>query len=137
MYTRRYNGRKGGNWYNEKRKRVLPLNWLDILSKFGIPTLFFGAFVTSVVMLLKQIRAVKRGLQAVLCSTLVSKYTFYEGEGFVPIHERNDFENVYQQYHTLGANGVMDDLRNKFLALPVKPADEHPEADNNPPETKE
>lgn len=30
-------------------------------------------------------------------------------------------ENVYIQYHNLGQNGVMDDLRKKFLELPTHP----------------
>ena len=27
---------------------------------------------------------------------------------------------MYQQYHTLGANGVMDDVYKKFMALPLE-----------------
>jgi len=102
------------------------MTWLDILSKFGIPGLTVAALIASVKILYSQNRAIRLGLQAVLCSTLVSKYTFYLDKGYVPIHERKDFENVYQHYHTLGANGVIDDLRNKFLALPVMPPNDEP-----------
>lgn len=34
--------------------------------------------------------------------------------------ERDDFENCWVQYHALGANGVMDDIHQKFLALPIR-----------------
>jgi len=45
-----------------------------------------------------------------------------------------NLENVYIQYHNLGANGVMDDLRNKFLALPADPqrAAQHNQAQATP-----
>ena len=33
------------------------------------------------------------------------------------------FENMYQQYHSLGKNGVMDDIHEKFKALPLEPLD--------------
>ena len=29
-------------------------------------------------------------------------------------------ENMYLQYHALGGNGVMDDIRQKFFALPLR-----------------
>jgi hypothetical protein len=32
--------------------------------------------------------------------------------------ERINFDNLYKNYHELGANGVMDDTYNKFMALP-------------------
>jgi len=34
---------------------------------------------------------------------------------------------VYVQYHALGANGVMDNLRTKFLDLPLGPQQPAPQ----------
>lgn len=40
------------------------------------------------------------------------------------MNDRDDFENCWKQYHALGANGVMDDVHKKFLALPIGSEDE-------------
>lgn len=33
---------------------------------------------------------------------------------------RDDLEKMYQAYHKLGANGVMDAIRKQFMDLPIK-----------------
>ena len=71
--------------------------------------------------------AVKAGLQALLRSQMISDYNKWEERGFAPIYARENFENCWKQYHSLGVNGVMDDLHNKFLELPVSPPDESQE----------
>ena len=40
--------------------------------------------------------------------------------------ERQNFENMYVQYHALGGNGVMDDVRRKFFELPMEKKGETP-----------
>ena len=35
---------------------------------------------------------------------------------------RDDLEKMYQAYHSCGANGVMDSLREQFLELPTLPS---------------
>ena len=37
---------------------------------------------------------------------------------YAPLYAKENFENCYKQYHELGANGVMDKLRDEFLGLP-------------------
>lgn len=64
--------------------------------------------------------AVELGIQAILRSQMISDYNKYSEKGFAPIYARENFENMYQKYHRLGANGVMDDLREKFLSLPYE-----------------
>lgn len=87
-------------------------NWLSLL---GIP-----AVVASIVAALwVQTVAVKRGIQALLRDRLLQGYKFYRSQGWADEDDRLNLENVYQQYHALGQNGVMDDLRAKFLQLPV------------------
>ena len=38
----------------------------------------------------------------------------------VTLDEKDDFYNIWKQYHNLGANGVMDDIKKKFNDLPLK-----------------
>ena len=89
-------------------------NWLTLA---GIPTLTVTMIVTTWV----QVRAVKRGVQALLRDRLMAGYKFYRSQGWADEDDRSNLENVYVPYHALGANGVMDDLRDKFLSLPVDP----------------
>ena len=89
----------------------------DIVKAAGVPALLLGAIVSSWV----QIRSVKRGVQALLRDRLLQGYKYYRAQGWADEDDRTNLENVYIQYHNLGANGVMDDLRDKFLALPPDP----------------
>ena len=87
-------------------------DWLTIL---GVPALVFG--LLSAIWI--QTLAIKRGVQALLRDRLTQGYKYHESIGYADIDDRNNLENVYIQYHNLGQNGVMDDLRKKFLALPT------------------
>lgn len=87
----------------------------QIACSFGIPTLCLGAIVST----LRAVFAVKKGLQAVLRDRLYQTYNHYTEKGYAPMYARENFENMYQQYHSLGANGVMDDLHKDFFNLPV------------------
>lgn len=92
----------------------------QILSLFGVG----GIGVSIVVFLYKQIKGIRLGTQALLRAQLISDWNYYSKKGYAPIYARENFENVYTQYHNLGANGVMDDIRTKFLALPDRPEKE-------------
>lgn len=89
----------------------------ELLSFFGAG----GMIVSLVAYVIHQIKGMRLGVQALLRAQLIDDWNRYSEKGFAPIYARENFENVYQQYHSLGANGVMDDIRAKFLALPDKP----------------
>lgn len=69
-------------------------------------------------------RAQNLGLQAVLKDVLKIRYLEWINKGYAPMDAKDDLEHMFQVYEKLGKNGVMNDLRNKFLALPVA----HPSA---------
>ena len=60
----------------------------------------------------------KLGLQTVIKNTLKIRYEKWIREGQAPLDAKDDLERMYKVYHQLGANGVMDSLREKFLSLP-------------------
>lgn len=64
--------------------------------------------------------AVREGVQALLRAQMINDYNHYVEKGFAPIYARQNFENCYSRYHELGANGVMDDIHSKFVALPTE-----------------
>lgn len=69
-------------------------------------------------------RLIKKGIQALLKNDLKVRYDYWLDQGYAPEDAREDLEAEYQIYHALGKNGVMDDRRNRFLALPKEPPKE-------------
>lgn len=92
----------------------------QILTLLSIPTLLSAI----IAVIYRRTKGTRLGVQALLRAELIRDWNYYSEKGYAPIYARENFENVYQQYHNLGANGVMDDLRVKFLALPDKPPKE-------------
>ena len=59
----------------------------------------------------EDIQLLKSGIQSIIKNDLKLQY-----------RERiEDLEKLYQIYHSLGANGVLDQLRNQFMSLPNRP----------------
>ena len=95
---------------------------LSIFALLGIPSIF-----TLIVFVLKRIKEDAKQLkilmeaqQAQMRSQLLKDYYHYVDRGFVYESELKDWENQYQAYHSLGANGIMDDRRKKLFNLDVK-----------------
>jgi hypothetical protein len=88
--------------------------WLCL---FSVPTLLLAV----IKILFSQIKAIKLGLQALLRAQLLSDWNKWSEKGYAPIYARENFENCWVQYHALGANGVMDNIHDKFLLLPTTP----------------
>lgn len=94
--------------------------WVCLL---GIPTLILGVFKYLHILIRKNAednKATKMGVQALLRAQMVSDYNKWSERGYAPIYARQNFENCWRNYHSLGANGVMDDLHQKFLDLPTE-----------------
>lgn len=66
----------------------------------------------------KKQEAVTTGVQAMLRDRLLQGYRHYEQKGYADYDDRSNMENMYNAYHNLGKNGVMDDMHKKFMLLP-------------------
>ena len=88
-------------------------NWGWLLSFFTV----VGGLLLFIV---RQIVALEKGVQALLRAKMIDDYNHYQEKGYAPIYARENFENCWKRYHALGANGVMDDIHNKFMALRTK-----------------
>lgn len=66
----------------------------------------------------ERLEAQSKGLQAVIKNDLKIRYLKWVKLGYAPMDAKDDLEKMYQVYHNLGANGVMDSLREQFLELP-------------------
>ena len=102
--------------------------WYEILALVGIPSI-----VTALLNWLerKAIRketakaraedktdALALGVQALLRAQMIADFNHYSEKGWAPVYARDNFENCWKQYEALGANGVLKDLHDDFMALP-------------------
>ena len=99
--------------------------WLCVLGVPSLISLLWGRVVQAQ---FRQLQAVRSGVQALLRDRLLQGYHYYERRGWADYDDRANLENLYLQYHALGANGIMDHMRSQFLALPLR----NPEARNEP-----
>ena len=92
-----------------------------------MPSLLIAALLGMIRHLAAQIKhdradtaATKLGVQALLRAQMIADYNKWSDRGYAPIYVRQNFENCWKQYHSLGANGVMDDIHVKCLQLPTQ-----------------
>ena len=92
----------------------------NLLCLLGVPSLILS-FILYIFKRIsesdRKLRAVEKGIQALLRSQMITDYNHYAEKGYAPIYARENFENCWKNYHELGANGVMDDIHKKFTEL--------------------
>ena len=93
---------------------------LSLLFGSGLLITILTAVWNKIKMNERKTESVQLGVQALLRDRLYSTYLKYSEKGYAPLYARENFENMYKQYHILGANGVMDDIYKKFMALPLE-----------------
>ena len=93
---------------------------LSLLFGSGLLITILTAVWNKIKMNERKTESVQLGVQALLRDRLYSTYLKYAEKGYAPLYARENFENMYKQYHILGANGVMDDIYRKFMALPLE-----------------
>ena len=96
----------------------------QVLCLIGVPTLILAVFKylwSQIKHNTEDSKALKAGIQALLRAQMISDFNKYSEKGYAPIYARDNFENCWKQYHSLGVNGVMDDLHRKFLELSTEP----------------
>ena len=106
--------------------------WYQILALVGVPSIVtaFLNWLERKAIRKEQLKlkaadksdALALGIQALLRAQMITDYNRYVGKGYAPIYARDNFENCWNQYEALGANGVMEDIHKKFMALPTEPA---------------
>ena len=94
--------------------------WLCVL---GIPSLIAGLF-SFIVVQVKQNKAMRLAVQAILRDRLLQSYKFYFHQGWATYDDKQNVQNIYNQYEILGENGIMDRKHQKFLELPDETDDE-------------
>lgn len=90
---------------------------------FGIATTFMGVVIKKMAKKVREQETVKLGVQALLRDSIIKQYTHYMEKGFCPIYARENIDHLYQEYHNLGGNGIIDGLVEKVMALPTDKED--------------
>jgi hypothetical protein len=64
--------------------------------------------------------ATQKGVQALLRAQIIQVYNVYIVRGYLPIYERENIEELYDQYKELSGNGVIAGLIEKLYELPTE-----------------
>lgn len=96
-------------------------NWLTLLFGSGVLVTVGKYFYGRIKENDRKTESVQLGVQALLRNQMIHEYNKYQEKGYAPIYAKENFENMWIQYHNLGANGVMDEIHKKFKALPTEP----------------
>ena len=98
---------------------------ITLLQFIGVPAVFSAAIIAIAANFGKRIKendketqAVKSGVQALLRAQMISEYNKAKDKGYAPIYAKENFQNMWDNYHNLGANGVMDAIKDEYLAMP-------------------
>ena len=94
--------------------------WLSLLLGSGILIEVFRRLFRKISINEAKTKAIQLGIQALLRDRLIAEYNNALRKGYAHIYDKENFENMYKQYHELGANGVMDELRDKYKTLPTE-----------------
>ena len=96
--------------------------WYNIIITIVTSSGIIGILTKAMLSRLKKVeqrnKALELGVQALLRAEMIEQYEKYRERKHCPIYAKENFENMWVQYESLGANGVMAEIHNKFMALP-------------------
>ena len=96
---------------------------VSILGIIGVPSIFSLTMwcVNCCRKYSRQLKILMESQQAQMRSHLIAQYKQlirqYNVQGWIDVEDLDDWENQYQKYHLLGANGVLDAKRDELLGL--------------------
>ena len=101
--------------------------WLSLLGVQGVITLVLSWVISRKLntadakaeQAKRETEAIAEGVKALLRDRLLQGYKHYIEKGWADMDDRSNMENVWLQYHALGGNGDMNDLRRTFRHLPM------------------
>ena len=101
--------------------------WLTLLGIQGLITLLVSRVISKKLntadakaeQAKRETAAIAEGVKALLRDRLLQGYKHYIEKGWADMDDRSNMENVWRQYHALGGNGDMNDLRRTFRHLPM------------------
>lgn len=81
---------------------------------------YFKIFDAKIDRFIAEQQATKAGIQVILRDRIRQLHHFLTEKGFATVEEKDNIFQMYEQYHNLGANGVIDGLIDEICNLPVR-----------------
>ena len=68
----------------------------------------------------KKNKAIENGVQALLRNELIKNFREYKKKGEATLLDKENMEHMFTEYFNLGGNGMMEEVHEEFLAIPIK-----------------
>lgn len=65
-------------------------------------------------------QAIERGVQALLRNELIRRFREYKTKGEMSMLDKENMEHMFEEYFNLGGNGLMEEVHDEFLQIPIK-----------------
>ena len=95
--------------------------WLEVL--FGLICTIFSFLFKKVIKRQeeeKKSKAIENGVQALLRNELIKNFREYKIKGEATLLDKENMEHMFTEYFNLGGNGMMEEVHDEFLAIPIK-----------------
>lgn len=99
------------------------LNILQIVLSYLIPTILggvLGFISTKLKKNKKKDLAIEQGVQALLRNEIIRRYREFESKGEISILDKENLEEMFEQYKNLGGNGTVKKMMEDLLELKTK-----------------
>lgn len=96
---------------------------VTVFGVLGIPSIFSMTVwcIKACQKFSKQLSIIMEAQQKQMARDLTKDYKEFMKDGWIDVEDLDLWEANYQKYHSLGANGIMDNKRAKLMALPNIP----------------
>ena len=99
------------------------LNILQMILSYLIPTILggiLGFISTKLKKNKKKDLAIEQGVQALLRNEIIRRYREFESKGEISILDKENLEEMFEQYKNLGGNGTVKKMMEDLLELKTK-----------------
>lgn len=99
------------------------MNILQIILSYLIPTILggiLGFIATNFKKNKKKDLAIEQGVQALLRNEIIRRYREFESKGEISILDKENLEEMFEQYKNLGGNGTVKKMMDELLNLKTK-----------------
>lgn len=98
-------------------------NIIQMVLSYLIPTLLgagLGFISTKLKKNKKKDLAIEQGVQALLRNEIIRRYREFETKGEISILDKENLEEMFEQYKNLGGNGTVKKMMDDLLNLKTK-----------------
>ena len=99
------------------------INILQMILSYLIPTILggiLGFISTKLKKNKKKDLAIEQGVQALLRNEIIRRYREFESKGEISILDKENLEEMFEQYKNLGGNGTVKKMMDELLNLETK-----------------